>query len=148
IRFGSRQNAQIRLLRADLRSDHSSVAVAVNGEPIEYEVPLPGRAMIMNSLAVLASAVAVGADWQRAAHDLASYESQEGRLRRYQIPIHGGQFELIDDSYNAEQLSMAANFEVLGLAEPGPGGRRLAALGRIVHLAEAAAEMHAELAQP
>jgi poly-gamma-glutamate capsule biosynthesis protein CapA/YwtB (metallophosphatase superfamily) len=90
---------------------------------------------------------AVGGDWRRAAADLVNYETGEGRLRRLRVPIAGGAFELIDDSFNAEQASMIANFEVLSLAQPGPGGRRIAVLGQIGGLTNPETT-HAELAAP
>jgi UDP-N-acetylmuramoyl-tripeptide--D-alanyl-D-alanine ligase len=145
--FGRHPEAQVRVLEVDLQPEHSRVTAAVHGERVEYEIPLPGSAMVMNTLAVLAAVHAIGANWRRAAADLASYETREGRLRRFRIPIPGGDFELIDDTFNAEQASMLANFEVLSLARPATGGRRIAVLGEIGDLLDPK-PIHAELAAP
>ena len=147
VTFGEDPGADVRLLEAELASEWSTVVASVHGERITYEVPLPGRPMILNSLATLAAADAVGADWRRAARDLTSYETNEGKLKRLRVPIGGSDFELIDDSFSAEQASMIANFEVLSLARPRSGGRRIAVLGEIGGLTNPE-ETHAELSGP
>lgn len=147
VTFGDNPHADVRLLEADLQAEYSSVIASIHSERIQYEVPLPGRPMIVNSLAVLAAVHAVGADWRRAAKDMATYETSEGRLRRFRVPVGSSDFELIDDSFNAEQASMIANFEVLSLARPRAGGRRIAVLGQIGGLTDPE-QTHAELAAP
>ena len=147
VTFGEDPAADVRLLEAELASEWSTVVASVHGERITYEVPLPGRPMILNSLATLAAVDAVGADWRQAARDLKSYETNEGKLKRLRVPIGGSDFELIDDSFSAEQASMIANFEVLSLAKPRGGGRRIAVLGEIGGLTNPE-ETHAELSGP
>jgi len=146
ITFGESDEANIRLCEADMVPDHSRVTVDVFGEPVSYEVPIAGKGMIMNSLACLATAKAVGADWRQAAADLAFYRTKTGRLRRWRLPVDGGFWELIDDAANAAPMSMKQGIEALGLAQPTPGGRRIAVLGRMAELGDRTLEMHARLA--
>lgn len=147
VTFGTHRGADVRVLEVDTAPEWSIVAASVHGDRVTYEVPLPGRPMVMNSLAALAAVHAVGADWRRAAADLASYETGEGRLKRLRVPIGTSNFELIDDSFSAEQASMIANFEVLSLARPREGGRRIVVLGEIGSLTNPH-ETHAELCDP
>ena len=146
VTFGESPDADVRLRRADLAADHSVVTAEVFGEPANYEVPVAGKGMIMNSLACLAAVSAAGADWRRAAADLAFYRTKPGRMRSQSIPIAGGSWQLLDDSANATPISMKHGIEALGLARPGPGGRRIAVLGRIAEIGERALELHGELA--
>ena len=146
VTFGELPAADVRLRRADLAADHSAVAVEVFGEPAVYEVPVAGKGMIMNSLACLAAVSAAGGDWRKAAADLAFYRTRPGRMRSLSIPIAGGSWQLLDDSTNATPISMKHGIESLGIVRPGPGGRRMAALGRIVDLGTEALEVHGQLA--
>ncbi len=148
VTYGRHGEADIRLLDFELHSEYSRVRAAVHGEEIEYEIPVPGSAMIANSLAMLASVEAVGADWRRAARDLSSYRTRHGRLQRARVPIAGGHFDLIDDTWNNTEAAMLANFEVLRLAEPRQGGRRIAVLQQIGWIDGISQEVHAGLAAP
>jgi UDP-N-acetylmuramoyl-tripeptide--D-alanyl-D-alanine ligase len=120
----------------------------VLGKTIGYRIGVPGRHVVMNSLAVLAAVHAIGADIKRAAASLAGLEGLAGRGRRHLVPLAGGSFELIDESYNASPASMRAAFAVLGQAAPGPGGRRIAVLGDMLEMGDTSAELHAGLAEP
>jgi len=146
--FGAHEDASIRLLNCHLHATASAVTAAVMGETFDYSISLPGRHWVMNSLAVLAAVKAVGGDVGMAAGSFATLSAIEGRGKRYQINVPGGTAELIDESYNASPASMRAAFAVLGGIEPGPGGRRIAALGAMLELGGDSSRLHAELAKP
>ena len=148
VTYGRHGEADIRLLDFELHGEYSRARAAVHGEEIEFEIPVPGSAMIANSLAMLAAVEAVGADWRQAARDLSSYRTRHGRLQRARVPIAGGHFDLIDDTWNNTEAAMLANFEVLRLAEPQPGGRRIAVLQQIGWIDGISQEVHAGLAAP
>lgn len=148
ITYGRHGEADVRLLDFDLHGQYSRARAAVHGREIEYEIPLPGSSMIANSLAMLAAVEAVGADWQQAARDLSSYPASHGRLERVRVPIGNGYFDLIGDTWNNTEAAMLANFEVLRLAEPQPGGRRIAVLQQVGRIDGIAQEVHAGLAGP
>jgi UDP-N-acetylmuramyl pentapeptide synthase len=54
---------------------------------------------------------------------------------------------LIDETYNANPVSMRAALSLLGEATPADGGRRIAVLGDMLELGPQAAAMHRELAE-
>ncbi|MDP3258355.1 Mur ligase family protein, partial [Bosea sp. (in: a-proteobacteria)] len=62
IRFGESLTADVRLISCALRSDVSTVDAVVMGQPITYRIGSPGKHIVINSLAVLAAAQALGAD--------------------------------------------------------------------------------------
>jgi len=144
--FGAHPDAIARLIDAKLDSDGSDVTARFNGREIKYRVGQPGRHLIINSLAVLAAADALGADLSRAAADLADVPASKGRGERIRVTIEGGDIVIIDDSYNASPASMRAAFETLSQIRPNAGGRRLTALGDMLELGERSAELHAGLA--
>ena len=137
--FGRATDADVRLLSAQCDEQGSDVRADVEGKIVEYRVGVAGGHWVINSLCVLAAVRALGADVEAAAAALADLRPAKGRGERNRIDLPGGTFELIDDSYNASPPSMAAAFEVLGRARPGPGGRRIAVLGDMLELGDEAA---------
>ncbi|HUT50359.1 MAG TPA: UDP-N-acetylmuramoylalanyl-D-glutamyl-2,6-diaminopimelate--D-alanyl-D-alanine ligase [Alphaproteobacteria bacterium] len=144
--FGAHPDAAARLVDAKLDGDGSTVTARFNGRELQYRVGQPGRHLVINSLAVLAAAEALGADLGRAAADLAEVPASKGRGERVSVAVDGGEIVIIDDSYNASPASMRAAFETLSQIRPEAGGRRLAALGDMLELGERSAELHAGLA--
>jgi UDP-N-acetylmuramoyl-tripeptide--D-alanyl-D-alanine ligase len=148
IGFGRHGDADVRLLGASIDADGSRVRADVLGRALDYRIAVPGSHWVLNSLCVLAAAAALGADAGKAAADLIHVSVPEGRGRRLTVQLSGGSFELIDDSYNASPVAMAAAFEVLGRVAPGAGGRRIAVLGDMLELGDEAPALHAGLAEP
>jgi UDP-N-acetylmuramoyl-tripeptide--D-alanyl-D-alanine ligase len=97
---------------------------------------------------VLAAAHLVGADLALAALALAEQAPAVGRGTRIMLSVPGGRALLIDESYNANPLSMRAAFALLGQAPIGARGRRIAVLGDMLELGAAGADLHRELAGP
>ncbi len=148
IGFGRDKGAEVRLVGCTLEAGHSEVEAEVAGQHLAYRLPLPGSHWVSNSLAVLAAAFAAGADATAVARGLTGLEAIARRGERTRVRLETGAFELIDDSYNASPASMRVAFEVLGRAETGPEGRRIAALGDMLELGSRSAEIHAALAPP
>jgi UDP-N-acetylmuramoyl-tripeptide--D-alanyl-D-alanine ligase len=102
----------------------------------------------MNSLAVLAAASLAGADLALSALALANWTAPAGRGARMTLAVPGGDILVIDESYNANPASMRAALTLLGQAQIGPQGRRIAVLGDMLELGEAGPHLHAELSGP
>jgi UDP-N-acetylmuramoyl-tripeptide--D-alanyl-D-alanine ligase len=148
ISFGKHAEAMVHLTGATLEPNRSEVSAEVFGTPITYTVALPGAHWVINSLAVLATITALGADVPGAAAQLAHLSALKGRGQRHNVSLPGGGFLLIDDAYNASPTSMRAAFDVLGRAETGNSGRRIAVLGDMLELGAQATSAHVGLAQP
>ncbi len=148
IGFGQDARAEVRLTDCTLEAGGSRVSADVLGERVDYRVGLPGAHWVTNSLAILATVAAVGADPAAAAAELARIEPAKARGERHLIDLPDGGLTLIDDSYNANPTSMRAAFDVLGRVERGIGGRRIAVLGDMLELGAQATELHEGLAEP
>jgi UDP-N-acetylmuramoyl-tripeptide--D-alanyl-D-alanine ligase len=146
VSFGEDARADARLIKCSLQSDGSTVAAEILGTEVAYKLGAPGRHLVINSLAVLASAVLLDADLALAALALAEWRPASGRGSRITLEIRGGNALLIDESYNANPASMHAALALLGQAEIGPRGRRIAVLGDMLELGPRAADLHRELA--
>ncbi len=148
IGFGAHEQAEARLLDAALKPNCSTVRARILGDDITYKIGSPGRHLVLNSLAVLATAKLLGADLAVAALALATLQPPAGRGRRIALDLGQADTLLIDESYNANPASMQAALEVLGSAPVGPRGRRIAVLGDMLELGADAAKLHRALVKP
>jgi UDP-N-acetylmuramyl pentapeptide synthase len=146
VSFGSHRKADIRLDRVALQEDGSSVQAEVLGEAVAYRVGAPGRHLVQNSLAVLATAHVLQVDLAGVLLALARFRAPKGRGERLPLQHPAGAFTLIDESYNANPASMRAALALLGQASPQGRGRRIAVLGDMLELGEAASAQHRGLA--
>jgi UDP-N-acetylmuramoyl-tripeptide--D-alanyl-D-alanine ligase len=146
--FGAHPEAAARLVDCVLDSHGSTVEATVCGAALRFRLPVPGRHWVINALAVLAVAQAVGAAVDHAAEALAGLQAPPGRGRRHELAWRGGTLTVIDESYNASPPSMRAALAVLAATEPGAGARRVAVLGDMLELGAASERLHRELAEP
>ena len=143
--FGEAEGADVRLLTPIYRMG-APARVAIDGQAHLLTLRIPGRHNLMNALGSLAAATAAGADPARAVEALSMMEPVEGRGTREEIALARGSLVLIDESYNANPISMVAALETLRAMPPRRRGRRVAILGDMLELGEASRAMHAELA--
>ncbi|MBJ22013.1 MAG: UDP-N-acetylmuramoyl-tripeptide--D-alanyl-D-alanine ligase [bacterium] len=103
------------------------------------EIRVPGLAetIVENALAAAGGALAAGASFERVASGLASHGGVPGRMQPRSFP---NDVLIIDDAYNANPQSMRAALETLARLES--GGRRLAVLGQMGELGDAAEAEH------
>ncbi|HVV40120.1 MAG TPA: UDP-N-acetylmuramoylalanyl-D-glutamyl-2,6-diaminopimelate--D-alanyl-D-alanine ligase [Nitrobacter sp.] len=146
VSFGADKKSDARLLDVALHPACSAVHACILGQDLTYKLGMPGRHMAMNSLAVLAAASLAGADLALAGLALSQAEPAAGRGMRHTLRVPNGTITLIDESYNANPASMKAALDVLGQAQPGPQGRRIAVLGDMLELGPMSADLHRGLA--
>jgi UDP-N-acetylmuramoyl-tripeptide--D-alanyl-D-alanine ligase len=135
-------------MRFALRADSSCVHADILGHEVHYKLGAPGRHLINNSLAVLAAVSLMDADLALAGLALGQLRAPTGRGARILLRVNGGTALLIDESYNANPASMGAAIALLGQAEVGPRGRRIAVLGDMLELGDDGAALHRDLAAP
>lgn len=153
--FGFSPDADVRALSATPAVDGTKLVADVAGEQLHLTVGMAGRHWVSNALAVLAAVKAAGGDIAEAGLALAEMTGLPGRGARIRIAVGGGTATLIDESYNANPVSMAAALMVLGEAtidrasdNGSSHGRKIAILGAMRELGEAGPILHAELAAP
>jgi len=148
VSFGEHAKADARLIKSSLHPDCSTVQARILGADVTYKLGAPGRHVVHNSLAVLAAAVLAGADLALAALALAQLQPATGRGSRITLDTRDGAALLIDESYNANPASMRAALALLGQAEIGTNGRRIAVLGDMLELGAPGAELHRQMLEP
>ena len=147
VSFGESPDADARLLAWRPADAGGTVTASIDGAELDYEIAFSGRHWALNSVAVLACVRASGASVEQAAGALAAVAPVAGRGVRHRIPIQGGSYELIDESYNASPAAVRAAIATLAETTPlAPGGRRIAVLGDMLELGDEAPRWHVELA--
>jgi len=141
VTFGRGADADVRLIeRRTDRAAGQRIAIEVGGRRIEARLSLLGIHSASNALAAAAAAVALGFTDTEIVEGLAAAEPVPGRL----VPLTGPHESLvIDDTYNANPASTGAALEVL--SEVCSAGRRIAVLGDMLELGEAAQRAHLEI---
>ncbi|MGH7045143.1 MAG: UDP-N-acetylmuramoyl-tripeptide--D-alanyl-D-alanine ligase [Stellaceae bacterium] len=148
ITFGDDPSADSRLLDWRPCPGGGAVEAELHGVRLSFRLGVAGRHWAINALAVLAVAAAAGADPRAAAAALQDFTAMPGRGRRHDLAWRGGMLTLIDESYNASPAAMEAALRVLGDTTPARSGRRVAVLGDMLELGDAAPRLHRALARP
>lgn len=142
--FGRGDGADVRATEAVAAPGGGSLVTARLPEAeLCFTVAAPGDHWVSNALAVLAAVEAVGGDLGAAGLALAEMPGLPGRGERLRVKAPGGEALLIDESYNANPLSMAATLRQLGREQ---ADRRIAVLGAMRELGDQGAALHAGLA--
>jgi UDP-N-acetylmuramoyl-tripeptide--D-alanyl-D-alanine ligase len=129
----------IQSLEAD--ASGSTVSARIGEHTAHFRLNVPGRHMVMNALAALTAAQALGADLQAGCAALGNFQAVGGR--GVQRPILAGGALLLDESYNASGASVRAALAVLKLL---PARRRIAVLGDMLELGDFSRDEHVALA--
>lgn len=140
--FGTDERAHWRITSFDAAEPGSRLRFEHAGRAYDLVLAAPGRHWAGNALAVLAAATSLGAELEPAIAALAGFTPPSGRGARRTLDLPQGQALLLDESYNANPVSMQAAIEVLGQAK----GRKIAVLGDMLELGPTAAMLHASLA--
>ena len=148
VSFGEHKKADARLMKCALHAGCSTVQANILGTDLAYKIGAPGRHLVHNSLAVLATAMLVGADLALAALALSELKPTAGRGASIEVDLPGGPALVIDDSYNANPASVAASLALLGQTAIGPRGRRIAVLGDMLELGPRGRALHRGLIKP
>jgi UDP-N-acetylmuramoyl-tripeptide--D-alanyl-D-alanine ligase len=148
VRFGRDAACEARLLSYEADGAGARAEADVLGRRIAYRVGAEGAHWALNSLAAMTAAHLAGGDLEAAAGALADLRPLDGRGATHVICTAFGTITVIDDAYNANPASMALALEGLKNRRPGPGGRRLAALGDMRELGPHSAQYHAAMAEP
>ncbi|WP_317993488.1 UDP-N-acetylmuramoylalanyl-D-glutamyl-2,6-diaminopimelate--D-alanyl-D-alanine ligase [Bartonella gliris] len=147
--FGEAENSDYQGRDIRLLTDSSSMIVRILGQDRVITIGAPGRHIVQNSLGVLAVCDVIGVDFACVSLSLSRFSLQKGRGVRYQLSLpSGGEFHLIDESYNANPASMCAALDLLATGPVGGCGRRIAVLGDMLELGAYSEKLHRDLVKP
>lgn len=140
--FGTHETCDIRLLDYDSRTQTASFS-RYGGPPESVAIGAAGRHIALNCLAVIAVFTALNYPLAPALERLTTFQALPGRGAETALNVMGHPITLINDAYNANPGSMSASLERLG--ELAVEGRRIAVLGQMEELGDAAEHYHTAL---
>jgi UDP-N-acetylmuramoyl-tripeptide--D-alanyl-D-alanine ligase len=139
--FGVGTEAEARLVAFTPGVSSAVVEARVEGRDLRFSVKQSAAHWGPMSLCALLVMRALGVDMKPAVAALEAFEPLEGRGAERVVDRPGGTFTVIDESYNASPVSVAAALRALGARS----GRRIAVLTDMLELDEGE-RRHAELA--
>jgi UDP-N-acetylmuramoyl-tripeptide--D-alanyl-D-alanine ligase len=143
--FGRAKGADAQLIRFAPAPGGASVEARIDDSRVEFPVRQSAPHWGPMSLCALLMMRALNVDLETGIAALGAFEPLVGRGAELALVGPRGRFTLIDESYNASPVSVAAALANLGARAA--SGRRIAALTDMLELGPDAALRHAELAQ-
>ncbi|MBI5235334.1 MAG: UDP-N-acetylmuramoyl-tripeptide--D-alanyl-D-alanine ligase [Deltaproteobacteria bacterium] len=137
VTYSLNQDADVRARKYTVDKGFESIEVIydVRGAEVKIRFPSPSMAYVVNGAAALAAALPFGAKTDEMIAGLNGFQPIYGRMSEWRSQG----VTLLDDTYNANPESVASALRTLALAK----GRRVAVIGAMLELGEAAVEEHA-----
>jgi UDP-N-acetylmuramoyl-tripeptide--D-alanyl-D-alanine ligase len=145
--FGSGPGQDARLIDFVPGPDGARVTAEIWGRTHGFSLKQTGFHWGLNSLAVILMLDALDVPVETAFAALAEFQPLAGRGETRTVRVPGGAFTLIDESYNANPLSMRAGFMSLGTKPVAVGARRIVVLTDMLELGDQSTALHAGLAE-
>ncbi|WP_297112038.1 UDP-N-acetylmuramoyl-tripeptide--D-alanyl-D-alanine ligase [uncultured Devosia sp.] len=145
VTYGFARGVDWQITEAEFAGDRSFATNVHGEERYALSIAVAGRHMLSNATAALAVAHLAGIEPETALRALGGFGAQAGRGQRLALGPDDRPLLLIDESYNANTASMGAALDVFASVRA-PDGRKVLVLGDMLELGEAAASMHAGLA--
>ncbi len=143
--FGRGEGCDARLIDFQPADGHAVVQARLHGKGLDFPILQTGAHWGLNAMAVLLMLEALDVDLGDSLAALGSFEPLAGRGAERDVRLAGGVFTLIDESYNANPISMASAIATLGARKT--AGRKVVALTDMLELGPQASGYHAALAQ-
>lgn len=136
--FGRGDRATVRAVDVEVAASGTRAHLVVDGDEHTLTLRVLGEHHVMNALAAIAAATALGVT---AADAIARLETVEIAERWRMQPLGSDRVRIINDAYNASPDSMSAALRTLAQIT-GPDERTVAVLGAMSELGEYADEEH------
>ncbi|MBT9606027.1 UDP-N-acetylmuramoyl-tripeptide--D-alanyl-D-alanine ligase [Microbacterium sp.] len=136
--FGRGDRATVRAVDVEVSASGTRAHLVVDGDEHTLTLRVLGEHHVMNALAAIAAATALGVT---AADAIARLETVEIAERWRMQPLGSDRVRIINDAYNASPDSMSAALRTLAQIT-GPHERTVAVLGAMSELGEYADEEH------
>ena len=141
--FGKHIKSNVRLKKIKKVGPLSHVFVYINNQPIDFKIKDLNIYNVLSSLAVLKE---LKVDIEKVKNKFKVYDSPEGRGKKYLISRYRKRFKFIDESYNANPLSVKNAINKLNLIKK-ENFKKYLILGDMLELGSKSKRYHEELSR-
>jgi len=149
--FGNKETSDVRLNSVEIAPQFKSkieVTIKNPKQQIIYFLDSINEALIFNSLIVIAALKIAGENIPKALESLINFAAPKGRGNLIKVNKNNLNLTIIDDSYNANQASMAAGLKFLSdLKTSQNNTRTIAIIGDMLELGSEAISEHKAIAK-
>ena len=140
--FGLNPGARVRARQVETRSSGTSFFLDLPEETVEVRLPAAGAFMATNALAAATVGFLLGLSGDEIKVGLENFKPVKGRMNVIET---ARRIHLVDDTYNANPLSMAAAIETLRKIKDGHRG--ILVVGDMLELGEESFELHRKVGE-
>lgn len=145
--YGKHPDADIRLI--DWSELDNSVELSSPLGPLRFKMSVDGIHMVENAMACIATGIFLGLHVEGMVASFGNFKAIKGRGAEHELECGSGYFTLIDESYNANPLSMGAALRASASRFRRGGYRRhVLILGDMLELGPEELNFHRCLAEP
>ena len=142
--FGKGADCEAQLLDFAVTGSKAVISARWHGKVLDFPILQTGFHWGLNSMAILLMLEALDVSLDDGLAALAAFEPLVGRGAEARVCVSGGAFTLIDESYNANPISMGSAIATLGARKAAT--RRIVALTDMLELGPDADVFHAAIA--
>jgi UDP-N-acetylmuramoyl-tripeptide--D-alanyl-D-alanine ligase len=142
--FGETQGCDARLISHRSDETRAYITARIHEHEVNFTLAHTGKHQAVNAMSVILMCEALNLSLTTTLEALEGFQVLGGRGLTHSLAWGDGHIRLIDESYNANPMSMVATFKALGALSP--KGRKIAILTDMLELGPEAESLHAGLA--
>ncbi len=142
ILFGLNPGARVRARQVETRSSGTTFFLDLPEESVEIKIPAAGAFMATNALAAATVGYALGLTGDEIKASLEKFKPVKGRMN---VIDTKRQIHLVDDTYNANPVSMAAAIDTLQKIKDGHRG--ILVIGDMLELGKESVALHRKIGE-
>jgi murE/murF fusion protein len=143
ITFGKHKKSDIRLNKKIIKNGVAKCIVSAINQPVNFETRDLNIHNILASIAILKT---LELDFAKITSKFKTLESSEGRGKKYYVKRYNKKFEFIDESYNANPLSVKNAIKKLNLIKK-DNSKKYLILGDMLELGNKSKKYHKDLSK-